>query len=194
VPDVVEDVQARAGDSRRERPGPVGGRQRVDRSDDYLGRMIAADVAVTLPDDYLVKVDRASMAWGLEVRPPLLDHELLEMCAVIPSKFKIRQGQTKWILKQSFRQRLPASLLVRRKQGFELPLDKWLRFSLRDMFEAEVLSPGSAIADLIDRRVAQRLYEAHLYGAQRNGPTLWSLLVLAIWARRYLKTPATCAA
>ena len=69
--------------------------------------MIAADVATLLPDDFLVKVDRASMAHGLEARPPLLDHELLELAARIPSRFKIQEGQTKWLFKEAFSERCP---------------------------------------------------------------------------------------
>ncbi len=71
---------------------------------DALAGMIAADVGVVLPDDFLVKVDRASMAHGLEVRPPLVDHELLELAARIPSRWKVQGGQTKWILKQAYRE------------------------------------------------------------------------------------------
>src|SRR5439155_18830628 len=85
-------------------------------ADDDLAGMLAADVATLLPDDYLVKVDRASMAFGLEVRPPLLDHELLELAARIPSRWKVHGGETKWVFKQAFRDRLPADLLARPKQ------------------------------------------------------------------------------
>src|SRR5204862_7531344 len=90
---------------------------------DALGGMIAADVATLLPDDYLVKVDRASMANGLEVRPPLLDHELLELAARIPSRWKVHRGETKWLLKQACRDRLPAAIQRRPKQGFAIPVD-----------------------------------------------------------------------
>src|SRR5205814_10593585 len=96
-------------------------------ANDALGGMIAADVGILLPDDFLVKVDRASMAHGLEVRPPFLDHELLELAARIPSWFKVRAGQTKWILKQTYREQLPSDALWRAKHGFELPVDAWLR-------------------------------------------------------------------
>src|SRR5262249_42344253 len=106
-----------------------------------LDGMIAADVATRLPDDYLVKVDRASMAWGLEVRPPLLDHELLELAARIPAVWKVRHGRTKWLLRQVCRQRLPAAVSARRKQGFEIPVDAWLRGPLREMFAGAVVGP-----------------------------------------------------
>lgn len=152
---------------------------------DALAGMIAADVAVALPDDFLVKVDRASMANGLEVRPPLLDHELLEMAARIPSAFKVRRGESKWILKRAFRDRLPGPILARPKRGFEMPVDAWLRGPLRPMFEDAVLAPGARVSGLVDQAVARSLFAAHRSGAGRHGATLWGLLVLARWADRY---------
>ncbi|MBI3463903.1 MAG: asparagine synthase (glutamine-hydrolyzing) [Planctomycetes bacterium] len=153
---------------------------------DPLGGMIAADVATVLPDDFLVKVDRASMAHGLEVRPPLVDHELLELAARIPSQWKVRRGQTKWILRQAYRDQLPAPVLGRKKHGFDIPIDDWLRAPLRGMFESAVLEPGAAVRELVDRRTVARLFQKHVSGLGRHGQTLWSLLVLARWAERYL--------
>ncbi len=150
-----------------------------------LDGMIAADVATRLPDHYLVKVDRVSMACGLEVRPPLLDHELLELAATIPARWKVRGGETKWILRQVSRQHLPGSVLDRPKHGFEIPLDSWLRGSLRGMFEAAVLDPHARVAGLVDQALAAKLHQEHLAGCVRNGRTLWSLLVLARWAEHY---------
>jgi asparagine synthase (glutamine-hydrolysing) len=156
------------------------------RPEDPLGGMLAADVGTVLPDDFLVKVDRASMAHGLEVRPPLLDHELMELAARIPSEWKVRGGQTKWVLKQAYRGKLPATLIDRPKHGFEIPVDAWLRGPLREMFELAVLAPGARVRDLVSQAVARKLYQAHLAGIGRHGNVLWSLLVLARWADRYL--------
>ncbi len=153
---------------------------------DPLAGMIAADVATLLPDDFLVKVDRASMANGLEVRPPLLDHELMELAARVPSRWKVRDGQTKWIFKQSFADRLPPGATTRPKQGFEIPIDAWLRGPLRPMFEADVLDPSARVHSLIDPTIAGHLFRDHLSGRGRHGAILWSLLVLARWADRYL--------
>ncbi len=123
-----------------------------------LAGMITADVHVLLPDDFLVKVDRASMACGLEVRPPLVDHELLELAGRIPSSLKVRGGQTKWIFKETFRDRLPAAAVDRPKHGFDIPVDQWLRGPLREIFESTVLSPGSRVAPWIDQTAVGRLY------------------------------------
>src|SRR5262249_55279430 len=156
------------------------------RPGDWLGGMISADVATLLPDDYLVKVDRASMACGLEVRPPLLDHELLELAARIPATWKVHKGETKWIFKKAVEGWLPADTVWRRKQGFELPVDAWLRGPLREMFESAVLSRGNRIASLVDSVAVEGLYRRHLSGVGHHGAVLWSLLVLARWADRYL--------
>lgn len=155
-------------------------------TNDPLSGMIAADMATLLPDDYLVKVDRASMACGLEVRPPMLDHEFLELCARIPSRWKIRNNETKWLLRETAKSLLPESILKRPKQGFEIPVDIWLRGPLQDMFRETVLSTSSPISPFVDQQVAARTYESHLRGTGRHGSTLWSLLSLAVWAERYL--------
>ena len=141
---------------------------------DALAGMIAADVGVVLPDDFLVKVDRASMAHGLEVRPPLLDHKLLELAARIPSRYKVCGGQTKWILKQAYRHQLSDDILRRRKQGFEIPIDAWLRGPLREMFEDVVFDRQARVRDLIDQPTARKIYQTHLTGMGRHGNVLWS--------------------
>ena len=155
-------------------------------ANDALAGMIAADTAMLLPDDFLVKVDRAAMAHGLEVRPPLLDHKLLELAGSIPSHFKVHEHKTKWIFKEAFRPILPAGLLDRKKQGFEIPVDAWLRGPLRDTFCDAVLAPNAAVADLIDQPLAARLFRYHESGMSRMGNVLWSLLVWRLWSDRYL--------
>jgi asparagine synthase (glutamine-hydrolysing) len=125
------------------------------------------------------------MAHGLEVRPPLLDHELMELAARIPSRWKVRKGETKWLFRRTIRPRLPDAIVRRRKQGFEIPIDAWLRGPLREMFESAVLAPRAPVGNLVDQATARQLYQAHLRGTGRHGPVLWLLLVLARWAERY---------
>jgi asparagine synthase (glutamine-hydrolysing) len=153
---------------------------------DPLSSMIAADVQSLLPDDYLVKVDRASMAFGLEVRPPLLDHELLELTATIPSSLKVRQGETKWIFKQACGDLLPPALLARKKQGFEAPVDAWLRGPLRELFHDVVLSGSSPAAQWLNLNTAREAFDQHRSGRRRLGQILWSLIVLARWSELFL--------
>jgi asparagine synthase (glutamine-hydrolysing) len=150
--------------------------------------MTAADVAVVLPDDFLVKVDRASMACGLEVRPPLLDHELMELAARVPSRWKVHGGDTKWVLKRAYRGRLADDILWRRKHGFGMPIDAWLRGPLREMFEDAVLMPGARVGELVNQAAVRSLYQSHRAGTGRHGGILWGMLILARWAERYLRS------
>jgi asparagine synthase (glutamine-hydrolysing) len=159
---------------------------------DDLAGMLAADVNTVLPDDFLVKVDRATMAAGLEARPPLLDHELLELAARIPSRFKVRGGETKWLFKQVCLKSLPREIVYRKKHGFDVPVSAWLRGPLRNRFVDTVLAPNGAIGSMIDRSEVQRLFVRHQKGAGGLGQILWSFLILADWAERYLApTPLT---
>lgn len=152
---------------------------------DVLSGMLAADTGVLLPDDFLTKVDRASMGFGLEVRPPLIDWQLMELAASMPSDLKIRHGSGKWLLKEIFEPRLPDRLVHRRKQGFELPIDEWLRGPLKDQFHQTVLSPDSGLAAFINVPFAAQLYRAHCSGRGRYGQVLWSLLVLGRWLKAW---------
>ena len=148
---------------------------------DTLSGMLSADTNVLLPDDFLTKVDRASMGFGLEVRPPLVDWKLMELAASMPSELKIRNGSRKWILKQLFESRLPKDLVHRRKQGFEMPIDQWLRGPLSDQVRTHVLNPNGAIAQFINVANARQLFESHCHGIGRHGQLIWSLLILARW-------------
>jgi asparagine synthase (glutamine-hydrolysing) len=153
---------------------------------DPLAGMLAADVSTVLPDDFLVKVDRATMAAGVEARPPLLDHELLELAARVPSRFKVRNGETKWIFKQVARRSLSSDVIDRPKHGFEVPVGEWLKGPLRDRFTDIVLAPNGAVSSLLDRREVAKLFARHQRGARGLGKILWSLLILGDWAERYL--------
>jgi asparagine synthase (glutamine-hydrolysing) len=173
----------------------VSGFEAAPRGDPLAG-MLSADLAMVLPDDFLVKVDRASMAHGLEVRPPLLDHELLELAAKIPSHMKVHRGQTKRVLKKAFQSVLPPEIVDRPKHGFEVPVDAWLRGPLRPVFEDSVLAHSQGAANqLLNLDRVRQLQADHLRGIGRHGAVLWSVLVLARWAEAYLKTPlstSTC--
>jgi asparagine synthase (glutamine-hydrolysing) len=182
------------GDLRRQlngyRPEAAVARAFGNNGADPLRGMIAADVATLLPDDFLTKVDRASMAFGLEVRPPLVDHEFLELAAKVPSRWKVRNGETKWLFKQLCGDLLPPETIHRRKQGFEIPVDDWLRGPLRERIECDLLSPSARVADYLDMSSVRRLYQNHLKGSRRNGSVLWSLLVLESWMDNYLPMKA----
>ncbi|MCA9063749.1 MAG: asparagine synthase (glutamine-hydrolyzing) [Planctomycetaceae bacterium] len=157
----------------------------VTGSNDALSGMLAADTRILLPDDFLTKVDRASMGFGLEVRPPLIDWQLMELACQMPSSLKIRNGSRKWVLKQLFESRLPDRLVHRRKQGFEIPVDDWLRGPLRDQVEQVVGTMNSPLADFINPVRVRRLIDEHCRRQGRHGQLLWSLLVLGRWMQQW---------
>lgn len=160
---------------------PLIAAYRAASSEDPLACMMAVDVQFLLPDLFLTKVDRASMAVGLEVRAPLVDHQLLEWAAGIPSELKLRAGQTKWLFRKTFEQLLPPGLAWRPKHGFDLPVGAWLRGPLQARFTELLLRPGAGIQEWISRPALARLWSAHQRGAGQHGPLLWALLVLATW-------------
>jgi asparagine synthase (glutamine-hydrolysing) len=98
-----------------------------------LNRFLWADQIYYLPDDILYKCDRMSMAHSLEVRPPFLDHRIVEFAARLPENFKIRGSKLKYILRELMRDRLPTSVLSRKKEGFDIPAHDWLRTTLRPL-------------------------------------------------------------
>lgn len=152
---------------------------------DALSGMLSADTNFLLPDDFLTKVDRASMAYGLEVRPPLIDVPLMELAASMPSHLKVRNGSKKWILKELFESRLPDQLVHRKKQGFELPTDDWLRGPLKSQVQDIILNPSAPLADYISSDQAAKMYRSHCNHTGRYGQILWSLLVFGRWLDTY---------
>ena len=147
-------------------------------SADPLAGMIAADTDVILPDDFLVKVDRASMAHGLEVRPPLVDHELMELAARIPSRWKVHNGETKWILKQAFQGRPSGGRsLERTSKALRSPSMPGFAARLRPMFESAVLDPKCSSPGLIDQKVATAASTALISAA----PAAWGTCSGASW-------------
>lgn len=161
---VAEDRYARAF-----REAPAG---------DALSRAQYADLKIWLPGDILTKVDRTSMAVSLEAREPLLDHRLVEFAARLPARMRLRGGAGKWLLKRALGDRLPDSILHRRKMGFVTPVSAWLRGPLAA--EAAALANSSALAETgwFDAAALQRLADAHRDGRMDHGRTLWQLLML----------------
>ena len=145
--------------------------------------MMHVDQLTYLPDDILVKVDRASMAVALEARVPFLDHRLVEFAATVPLGLKLRNGRGKWVLREILRRYLAPHLTARPKQGFGIPLAQWLRGPLRDWAE-DLLSPSTlSQTGLLDPDRAHRVWQAHLDGRGNYEHRLWVLLMLQAWFR-----------
>ncbi|MBN1464473.1 amidotransferase 1, exosortase A system-associated [candidate division KSB1 bacterium] len=154
---------------------------------DALARIQYVDIKTYLVDDILTKVDRASMAHALEVRVPLLDHHFMEYAASLPSDVKLRAGEGKYIMKKALRGIVPDDILYRPKQGFSIPLAKWLRTSLRPLFEANVLASDSFAASLFNMPQVRLLWNQHQRGTRDYGSHLWALLMLESWAKKFLR-------
>ncbi len=152
---------------------------------DPTGRLQELDFATYLPDDILVKVDIASMAHGLEVRCPFLDPEVVEFTASLPTSLKLDGRRSKVVLRHAFSDVVPAPILKRRKKGFSLPVDRWIREDLRGMVRDHLLSKRLAERGLFDVREVERLIAAHDRGESR-GLALWNLLVLETWFQTFV--------
>ncbi len=153
---------------------------------DPVQRMLYTDCAVILPDVYFEKVDRATMAFGIEARVPMLDNELTRYAMSLPSQYKVKGYKTKHILRKALEDVLPHEILYGRKLGFNVPFQHWLRTSLAPylrsvLLDADFFATGIFRRADIERRIAQ-----HASGARDHGYLLWKLLNFALWQRRYL--------
>lgn len=143
-----------------------------------LDRAQYADLMFWLPGDILTKVDRTSMAVGLEAREPLLDHRLVEFAATLPERMRVRGMQGKWLLRKAMRRYLPDSILYRRKQGFVTPIAEWFRGPLAGEARAIAASAALARTGWFDPGQLVRLAEAHRTGRADHSRLLWQLLML----------------
>lgn len=148
---------------------------------DPIRRMMYLDTVTYLPDDILVKVDRASMAVSLEARAPLLDHRVVEFAWTLPVGLLRRDGAGKWPLRRIFDRHLPPELGQRPKQGFGMPVGEWLRGPLRDWAEA-LFDPGRIVAEgYLRAEPIRRMWDAHLTGARNFGIQLWTVATFQAW-------------
>jgi asparagine synthase (glutamine-hydrolysing) len=154
-----------------------------------LGSVLAAmqlrDSMLYLPDDILQKVDRASMAASLEVRPPLLDHRIVEFCWRLPNRLKVRNGESKWLLRRVLEKYVPPEMFNRPKMGFSIPVADWLRGPLRE-WAADLLAPGAFGGGLLNGLEAAQLYQDFLAGRGVSGNTIWTLLMFESWRRKWV--------
>ena len=143
------------------------------------------DLVTYLPDDILAKVDRATMAVGLEARCPLLDHRVVELAVRLPAAVKWQAGHGKAILRRLLDRRVPVALLDRPKMGFGVPLDRWLRGPLHDAVSAALAGRSLAAAGVVPG-VASRAWSRYLADGTARPDLLWALFVLAQWSARWL--------
>lgn len=170
-------------------PGRAPGGPAFDGGDVIRG-MLLRDLWSWLPDNLLERGDRMSMAASLELRPPLLDHRLVELAFRLPSEYKVRGGRTKWVLKEVARRHLPAEVVDRRKYGFRVPLDAWFRSELRDSMWDRLTGPGSFVGQSFDRAAVESLLKRHESGTFNEESRIWTLMSLEVWHETFFRAPA----
>jgi asparagine synthase (glutamine-hydrolysing) len=149
-------------------------------------RLLYLDSKTYLPSDILTKVDRMSMANSLEVRSPLLDHELIEFVGKISSRFKIRGNETKYIFKKAMAGLIPDEILYREKQGFGVPVGEWIKNRLANRIIGDLRSEGITKRGIFKRSVIERLIDEHTRGRRDHSHPLWLIWILELWFRRYI--------
>ena len=157
--------------------------------DRFVEQMQLFDTATYLPDDILQKVDRASMAVSLEVRPPLLDHRVVEFAWRLPRSMRIQGGQSKWLLRRVLDRYVPRALVERPKMGFGIPLAEWLRGPLRPWAE-DLFDPSRLGGGLLNVPAIHRLWAEHLSGERNWAYALWTILMYEGWRRRWTENAA----
>ena len=156
-------------------------------------RMMRFDFETYLPEDVLTKVDRMSMAHSIESRVPLLDNDVIDFAASLPSSLKIRDGRRKHILKEAIKGLVPDGILNRRKQGFGVPLGDWFKGGLTGVFADVLGSQRTRQRGYFNTAFVDRLVQEHLNGRRDHTLRLWQLLVFELWHRQYVDAPEPAA-
>ena len=152
------------------------------RDAEPVQQMLLTDICLQLPSQFLPKVDRATMAMGVEARVPLLDERIVELASGMPSAWKVRGAQTKIVLRDAMRERLPAEILDGPKTGFGVPYGHWLRGPLQSLARECLLDSAFVDRFQLDRERVHAAMREHDAGRER-GFVLWKLLQLALWSR-----------
>jgi asparagine synthase (glutamine-hydrolysing) len=162
-------------------PNLLDDRNRWPALGDPVARMMALDGLTYLPDDILVKVDRASMAVSLETRAPFLDRDVMALAWSLPMSMKLRNGRGKWILRRLLDRYVPRELVERPKMGFAIPLDAWLRGPLREWAEALLAGDRLRREGYFDPVPIRAAWTRHVRGEASLGYRLWSVLMFQAW-------------
>ncbi len=151
-----------------------------------LDRMLYADSKLWLPDYLLLRGDKLTMANSLEARVPLLDHKLVEFAARLPDSMKLRGSQRKYLLKQVARRLLPAEIIDRKKQGFPIPIERWLRKEARPMMQDLLSTETLERRGLFNVSFVEQLIREHVSGYSDNSTKLWGLMSVEMWTRKFI--------
>jgi asparagine synthase (glutamine-hydrolysing) len=169
----------------QEPTGPLWDATIADDFPDLTARMQFLDMVGYLPEDILTKVDRATMAVGLEGRVPLLDHRVVAYSWTLPLRFKLSGSRGKWLLRRVLDRYVPAPLIDRPKMGFGVPIDAWLRGSLREWAESLLAPSRLAAYGFVRVEPVRRAWQEHLTGIRNWQYPLWTVLMLQAWRERW---------
>ena len=161
--------------------------------EDAIDVMLETDVETYLPGDLLVKMDIATMAYSLEARSPLLDPEVMELGASLPSHLKLRGTEKKVVLRDALRGWIPDAILDRPKMGFGVPIVDWFRHDLRDWTRDILLDPVARERGWFDPRYVEATLDRHAAGLEDASSRIWALLVLEMWLREFVDSPRASA-
>jgi asparagine synthase (glutamine-hydrolysing) len=153
---------------------------------DAMDWLMRHDQSFYLPDCLMVKTDIASMANGLEVRCPFLDHEFVEFAATIPSRLKRNGTDGKLILKRAVKELLPTEIMNKSKQGFGLPIAKWFRNDLAPMLKETLLDDKSKRRGFFEQHFLKKIVNEHIGGGRDWSNRLWAFLFLELWFREFI--------
>jgi asparagine synthase (glutamine-hydrolysing) len=153
---------------------------------DHLSKILYTDMKTYLTGGILVKVDRMSMANSLEVRAPILDKEVIEFAATLPSALKFRNKEKKYILKEAFKPLLTDDILYRKKMGFSVPLAQWFRVEIKDIAQRYLIDDVKGLSAIFNMEQVQHLWAEHQKARKDHSALLWSMLMYEMWWQRYM--------
>jgi asparagine synthase (glutamine-hydrolysing) len=175
-------------------PDPLRAALESSSASDPAEAAADADVQLYLPEDLLVKMDIASMAYSLEVRSPLLDQDVVEYAARLPRSLKLRGLTLKYLLRRAMADVLPEAILHRRKMGFGVPMAGWLRREWRDLVHDTLFSARAAGRGYFVPAEVRRYVDEHEAGRVSHTHRIWNLLMIELWHRAFIDAPAPASA
>lgn len=160
-------------------------------TDNHLSKILYTDIKSYLPGDILVKVDRMSMANSLETRAPILDYRVVEYAATIPANLKLKDKESKYILKTTMERLLTDETLYRKKMGFSVPLANWFRNEIKQIAESKLLSADNGLSQFFKPEEVKIIWQQHQSGERDYSSELWSMLAFEMWWARYIDPVTT---